>query len=239
MISHEEHVHRLTLVTVTDIGSDHQAMLMSNQDSADFIIDGSDFVLAISDGVGSCSKAELGAKAAVGACIKVFNRIKNREVEFESENIVDAVINEWSTLLNYENLDDYCATLKAVFKIGQIIKVVSIGDGFIAISSDGLNILSPAEKTDFSNETNCLHSGIKTCNFWVKNFYVDTYKPYVVFCCTDGVENGIIEGQELNLAREIEENVSAEELKKELETLLEKISEYCFDDKTVGVVKYE
>ena len=37
----------------------------------------------------------------------------------------------------------------------------------------------------------------------------------------------------------IEENTSADMLKQEIEALLEDISDYCFDDKTVGVVKYE
>lgn len=239
MISREERTHGVTLVTVTDIGFNHQALLMSNQDSADFIIDGEDFVLAISDGVGSCTKAELGSKVAVASCIHVFVQMKNREVEFESENILGAIIKEWRASLIHENIDDCCATLKAVFKIGQIMKVVSIGDGFIAISSDGLNLLSPTEEKIFFNETSCLCSKITPRDFWTSNFNLDIHKPYAVFCCTDGVANGIVAGQELNLVREIEENISADKLKKELETLLEEIADYCFDDKTVGVVKYE
>ena len=59
MISNEERVNGLTIVTVSDIGSNHQALFFPNQDSADFVIDGDDFVLAVSDGVGSCSKAEI------------------------------------------------------------------------------------------------------------------------------------------------------------------------------------
>ena len=76
MTSREEHAHGLTLVTVSDIGSNHRALLMPNQDSVDFIIDGEDFVLAVSDGVGSCSKAKLGSNEAVASCIRVFALIK-------------------------------------------------------------------------------------------------------------------------------------------------------------------
>ena len=80
MISCEKHAQGLTLVTVSDIGSNHRALLLPNQDSVDFIIDGEDFVLAVSDGVGSCSKAELGSKEAVASCIRVFTLIKNSRI---------------------------------------------------------------------------------------------------------------------------------------------------------------
>lgn len=239
MISCEKHAQGLTLVTVSDIGSNHRALLLPNQDSVDFIIDGEDFVLAVSDGVGSCSKAELGSKEAVASCIRVFTLIKNRIIEFESDNVVDALINEWRVSLDHENLDDCCATLKAIFKIGQVMKAVSVGDGFIAVSSDGLNLLSPTEEMAFPNETSCLCSRIEPRDFWTGDFNLDTRKPYAAFCCTDGVANGLVTGQELNLIRDIEENTSADMLKQEIEALLEDISDYCFDDKTVGVVKYE
>ena len=239
MISHEEHARGLTLVTVSDIGSNHRALFMPNQDSVDFTINGEDFVLAVSDGVGSCSKAELGSKEAVASCVRVFTLIKNRIIEFESDNVVDALINEWRVALKHENLDDCCATLKAIFKIGQVMKVVSVGDGFIAVSSDGLNLLSPTEETAFSNETSCLCSKIEPRDFWTSNFNLDTHKPYAALCCTDGVAKGIMEGQELNLIRDIEESTRVDILKEEIEALLEDISDYCFDDKTVGVVKYE
>ncbi len=110
MISREEHAQGLTLVTVSDIGSNHRALLLPNQDSVDFIIDGEDFVLAVSDGVGSCPRAELGSKEAVASCIRVFTLIKNRIIEFESDNVVDALINEWRVSLDHENLDDYLGT---------------------------------------------------------------------------------------------------------------------------------
>ena len=101
MISREEHAQGLTLVTVSDIGSNHRALLLPNQDSVDFIIDGEDFVLAVSDGVGSCPKAELGSKEAVASCIRVFTLIKNRIIEFESDNVVDVLINEWRVSLDH------------------------------------------------------------------------------------------------------------------------------------------
>ena len=239
MNSREEHAQGFTIVTVSDIGFNHQTLLVPNQDSADFIIDGDDFVLAISDGVGSCSKADIGSKAAVTSCIRVFTLIKNRIVEFKSDNVVDALIDEWRVSLDNENLDDCCATLKAIFKIGHVMKIVSIGDGFIAVASDGLNLLSPTKEMGFSNETDCLCSKIEASDFWINNFNLDSHKPYAVFCCTDGVANCILLGHELDLVKDIEKKISAHMLKKELEALVEEIAKYSFDDKTVGVIKYE
>ena len=70
-------------------------------------------------------------------------------------------------------------------------------------------------------------------------FEVDVYVPYVILVCTDGVANGIQQGQELELVRTIEKEMKAEELREELEKLVVSIAEYSFDDRTVGVVKYE
>ena len=239
MISREEHANGLTIVTLSDIGSAHRALLMPNQDSADFVIDGEDFVLAVSDGVGSCPKAKLGSKAAVASCIHVFASVKDKLLGVGSEAVADAIISEWRVLLAHEDLDDCCATLKAMFKIGQEIKVVSVGDGFIAISSAGRELVSPPEEKVFSNETNCLCSKTRPCNLWIGGFNLDVRTPYAAFCCTDGVANGIVAGQEADLVKEIEKRTSADMLKKELEGMLEEISAYCADDKTVGVVKYE
>ena len=85
----------------------------------------------------------------------------------------------------------------------------------------------------------CLNAGIHVEDFWTSEFRLDTYVPYVVFACTDGVANGIQEGKELELVSEIETKTSDDELQHELESLLIDISEFSSDDRTVGVVKYE
>ena len=61
----------------------------------------------------------------------------------------------------------------------------------------------------------------------------------LVFACTDGVSNGIQEGREMDLVRNIETEIPGDQLRKELENLVEELSDYSSDDKTVGVVKYE
>lgn len=239
MISKEERHGKLTFVTVSDIGSNHRALLMTNQDAAAFLCVDEDFVLAVSDGVGSCKRSEVGSNSAVNCCINVFEKIKNRTIAFENDSIAEELIFEWRSSLETEVVDDTCATLKTVFKVGNVIKAFSIGDGFIAVSSDGISLLSPTEEASFTNETKCLSSQIKESSFWIADFYLDINKCYAIICCTDGVANGIIFGKEISLVEDIEKVTSPNDLRTELEELLSDISNYCFDDKTVGVVKYE
>ena len=142
-------------------------------------------------------------------------------------------------MINDQNRDDYCATLKAAIKIGNKLILLSIGDGLLAVTSNGISRIAPAEDGQFINQTSCLNKDVKSSDFWISIFRLDTYVPYVVFLCTDGVSNGITEGQELELLHELETNIDSSLLKEELEILVASISDYSADDRSVGVVKYE
>lgn len=61
-----------TFVAVSDTGIHHQVNHIPNQDAVDYVVLEDDFVLAVSDGVGSCKKADVGSKAAVSAAKTVF-----------------------------------------------------------------------------------------------------------------------------------------------------------------------
>lgn len=235
----EKRYDSLIFVTASDIGSNNQKLGHPNQDAVAFFCMGEDFVLSVSDGVGSCKKAELGSRFAVDSSVRLFQEIKEGSVPFENDIITEKLIEFWRSSIGDGNIDDYCATLKAVFKIVNQVKVISVGDGFVAISSDGINLMSPIEEKHFTNETNCLNAQSSESDFWTSDFYLDILEPYVIFCCTDGIANGILPGKEINLVEAIEKDICANELKHALEDFLRDVSNYCFDDKTVGVVKYE
>ena len=239
MISKEDRRDDLIFVTVSDVGSSHRILCIPNQDSAAFICDGEDYVLAVSDGVGSCKHADQGSSFATHACLKLFNGIKAHEIPFEDETIAETLISQWKERITDNQFDEYCATVKAVFKLGNQVKIVSLGDGIAAISSDGIHMLSPSEEVSFLNETKCLSSHVSPDSIWIGDFRLDTQKTYVIFCCTDGVANGIVQGQIINLIEEIEKGTDSNYLRSELESLVTEIGNYCFDDKTIGVVKYE
>lgn len=239
MISFEKKFGKLTFVTISDIGSNHQALLIPNQDAVNFLCIDDDFVLTLSDGVGSCKKAEIGSKNAVLSSIEVFKKIKSRHIKYENDLIRESLLSTWKALIKEDNINDFCATLKAVFKIGNLIKVVSVGDGFITISSDGISLITPTEQGEFTNETKCLGSHITENDLWMADFHLDTRKSFAIMCCTDGVANALLPGKEIDLIEDIEKNVLSKNLKNELEELINDISNYSFDDRTLGVVKYE
>lgn len=239
MIARKEQHGDYTFVTVSDIGVNHAVHGIPNQDASMFMVTNEDFALAVSDGVGSCARADIGAQAAVTSVKDVFCSIKEMQAAPNCDDLLEQIIDEWKRHLGSENLDEYCATLKAVMKFGNKLMLFSIGDGMLAVTSRGMHICAPIDTNMFANQTMCLSVGVQAKDFWVYEFRLDTFVPYVVFACTDGVANGIQEGKELELVSEIETETSEDELQYELESLLIDISEFSSDDRTVGVVKYE
>ena len=239
MISKKEKHADCTFVVVSDIGVSHRINGVANQDAADYVSINEDFALVVSDGVGSCKKAEIGSAAAVEAVKRVFLSLQGKLLPSVLTEITSRIIDEWKFLLAEANPDDCCATLKAAMKLGDKLLLISVGDGLLAVSSSGITCCVPTDNTLFTNQTQCLNSSIKEADFWTSVFKLDIYIPYVVFACSDGVSNGIQEGREMDLIKEIEIQITASELQSELEALLVDISEYSSDDRTVGVVKYE
>ena len=239
MITKREQHGDYSFVTVSDTGVSHVIQGVPNQDAAMFIAGNEDFALAVSDGVGSCARADIGAQAAVASVKGVFCSIKETQTNPDSGKILEQIITEWKRLLGSEKLDECCATLKAVMKFGNKLKLFSIGDGILAVTSRGMHCCAPIDSNMFANQTMCLNAGVQAMDFWMSEFRLDTFVPYVVFACTDGVANGIQEGKELELVYEIETEISEDELQDELESLVIDISEFSSDDRTVGVVKYE
>lgn len=239
MITKREQHGDYTFVTVSDTGVNHAIHGVRNQDAAMFMVAGEDFALAVSDGVGSCARADFGAQAAVASVRGVFYSAKEAQTVPPQAEILKQIIAEWKHLLGNINPDECCATLKAAMKLGNKLLMFSIGDGVLAVTSRGMHCCAPTDTNMFANQTMCLNAGIHVEDFWTSEFRLDTYVPYVVFACTDGVANGIQEGKELELVSEIETKTSVDELQHELEALVIDISEFSSDDRTVGVVKYE
>lgn len=239
MILKNEKHDDCTFVVISDTGVSHRVNSIPNQDAADYALKNDDYALAVSDGVGSCKRAEIGSRAAVEAVKKVFLSLQGNELSIEPIEISGKIISEWKLLLAGESLNDCCATLKAAMKLGDKLLLFSIGDGLLAVSSRGMKCCAPIDNTMFTNQTRCLSEAIKPEDLWISVFKLDIYIPYVVFACSDGVSNGIQEGREMDLVKEIETETTASALQNELEALLVDISEFSSDDRTVGVVKYE
>lgn len=237
MISQEEHQGGLSIVITSEIGKAHCKLGLPNQDAAGYQQREDSFFLAVADGVGSCPRAEVGAQAAVAAAAAVFEELEDGAIPFKGDTIARTLLDLWRNSLN--DCDQCCTTLKAVFKLEQRLIATSIGDGFIAISSGGADLLSPTQEENFLNETDCLSSRTEENDFWTAEFFLTPCRPYAIFCCTDGIANAILPGTELSLTKEIETALSGPQLRGALEELLRDISSYSGDDKTIGVVKYD
>ena len=237
MISKEEQRGDLHTVIVTDIGTSHRLNNKPNQDSALYSFIEEDFVLAVSDGVGSCQKADLGSEKAVSAAITIFKEIKQNR--FEKKDIPRRIIFEWKRLLRNYMIDDCCATLKVAMKFNNKLILDSIGDGMLIMTSNGVKVKAPSDDKSFANETRCLSSFVRPEDLWFEEIHLDLHVPYAIFMCTDGIANGLKDDSEYELVMEIEESTSSENLKEELELLVVDISDFSSDDRTLGVVKYE
>ena len=119
MISKKENHADCTFVVVSDTGVSHRVNGVPNQDAADYVSINGDFALAVSDGVGSCKKAELGSAAAVEAIKRVFLSLQGQPFPSVLTKITRRIVDEWVSLLAGANPDDCCATLKAAMKLGD------------------------------------------------------------------------------------------------------------------------
>ena len=106
MISRKEQHGDSTFVIVSDTGVNHRIKQIPNQDAINFLVIGDDFAMILSDGVGSCVKAELGSKSAVSAVENVFTVIKDRGLQMDPPAIAGWIIQEWTKLLADENPND-------------------------------------------------------------------------------------------------------------------------------------
>lgn len=223
---------------MSEIGANHRALIMPNQDSVAFDSLGENFVLAVSDGVGSCKNAADGSRAAVSIAVELFQQIISGQRLVNQTEICELLISMWKDKVG-EKTDDYCATLKLAYKIENQIFLFSIGDGLLVATSGGQRILAPNKNQDFSNITKCLCQNIVAKDFWKACLNIDCNTSYAVMLSTDGISNGICEGTELELCEEIENNVNIDELEMEIKNFFIEIEENSYDDKTLGVVKYE
>ena len=228
----------IAYLTASIIGANHRALLLPNQDHAKYKYSTDSFMLVVSDGVGSCSKSELGSEYACAAAVEVFDELLDEKLEYDFDCILPALIYKWRDRIGDDNPDDYCATMKIAIKHEGIIKLISLGDGELIVSSAGNRVKAPNEHEFFSNITHCLNNQTAAADFWTKDFRLDIQTDYVVMACSDGVSNGMEHGTELEFAEEIEKNISIDELENEIKHFLQSLENSSFDDKTIGVIKY-
>jgi serine/threonine protein phosphatase PrpC len=236
MIVKQELSENLAFLGISAKGEAHLKIDKPNQDAIGFnSIDGA-FVIAVSDGLGSCNNSQIGAQKAVSLCNDIFIEIIDKQISFKPENIVKRFLLLWNETFPGVVAKDYSATLKAVFLLNNELIAISAGDGLLLIRIDNTYHTLDKKEDEFINETVCLSYGMNPDIF--KTIKIEKVNCVFVLICTDGVSNTISEGCEQKLTEEILSIKDINELRAEIEKMLIEMSRYNSDDKTIGLVKY-
>ncbi|MDI6816453.1 MAG: PP2C family serine/threonine-protein phosphatase [Actinomycetota bacterium] len=149
------------------VGPLHVQLTMACQDSFAFkTIDEDLAVAAIADGLGSASKADIGAKVAVKSAVKSVERaMKATPADVDISTLAkDAVTAARRALENRAeteacSLRDLACTLLVVITLRDSVAAVHIGDGALVIDSDnGLHLIAGPGESEYTNEVTPLTS---------------------------------------------------------------------------------
>jgi serine/threonine protein phosphatase PrpC len=232
----QEQSGRLSFLGISRIGESHIKHGLQNQDAIAYNSLGESFFIAVSDGLGSCKRSQIGSQIAVSLCNEIFLKVMDARMEFSSDVIVNELMALWVKSIPEEEAGEYSATLKAAFVKEGIIIALSIGDGLLFVKTGEETFSLEGKAVDFVNETECLSKNIKQSA--IKIIKIEGGEKLSVFLCTDGVSSGISDGHERALFEEIASLVNHRELQDQLTAMLTEISKVNADDKTIGIVTY-
>lgn len=237
MIVKQEQAKGLSFLGLSQQGESHKKSGKPNQDAVEFFALDDFFMLAVSDGLGSCAQSHIGAHTATTICKQVILEILDERLPFASQSITRRLTELWNQQFPPIISRDYSSTLKAVLGNQSEIFAVSIGDGILIVLSGDEVICSASSESGFANETSCLSNDMKQTVFWTGR--IARRDSCTIFLSTDGVSSGITEGREIEFVREVAAIRKNEKLKNSLQKMLFEISKYNADDKTLGIVKCE
>jgi len=145
----------------------HVQLDMQCQDSFAFKTINEDFaVAAISDGLGSALKADIGAKVAVKSAVKSVERVikatpKNVDITNLAKDAVSAARGALEKRAKTEgcSLRDLACTLLVAITLKDAVAAVHVGDGALVADTDtGFNLITGPEESEYTNEVTPLTS---------------------------------------------------------------------------------
>jgi len=153
------------------IGPLHVQLAMPCQDSFAFKTIDEDFaVAAIADGLGSASKADIGAKVAVKSAVKSVERAikataiathKGVDITTLAKDAVTAARRALEKRAKTEecSLRDLACTLLVAITLRDAVAAVHIGDGALVVDTDnGLHLITGPGESEYTNEVTPLTS---------------------------------------------------------------------------------
>lgn len=159
-------------------------------------------VIVVSDGVGSCSTSEYGAKAACRAVCLVAK--KQGAAVVDTSFLIEEIHKKWLKVIEPFKPETSSATcLFAICPISSPITLGMLGDGLAAVlKSDGSYIELCEDKNDgFSNQTGAL--SFKNLPEQWKTLTFDPKDCSAILLCTDGVADDLLPAQRENFVRHI------------------------------------
>ena len=141
-----------TIVGASVAGTSHLASGLPCQDHYAVRRRDDGFVLAVCDGMGSRARADLGAAIAAQAAVGSLDADVGAMVE-RARTALGAAADDGGI-----ELDDLACTFIGVLALGDAIWIAHVGDGAV-VGLDGdrdLHVLSPAEPSEYVNETTAL-----------------------------------------------------------------------------------
>lgn len=195
------------------------------------------YIMVVSDGMGSKSLSHFGSKCI---CESVYDVVSNYTFDLDVisfKDIIYACHEEWKKRLsNYEIKQCYATLLVAVIRKNKI-SAARLGDGFLAVYTDGkVTCLYDKKENYFANETDCLKEKLDREKVEVVEIEYSEFQGAV--SCTDGVEIGTMQEEDIsNFTREFVDeysNQDRDEVIAEIETWLKDWP--GMDDKTLAFV---
>ena len=195
------------------------------------------YIMVVSDGMGSKSLSHFGSKCI---CESVYDVVSNYTFDLDVisfKDIIYACHEEWKKRLsNYEIKQCYATLLVAVIRKNKI-SAARLGDGFLAVYTDGkVTCLYDKKENYFANETDCLKEKLDREKVEIVEIEYSEFQGAV--SCTDGVEIGTMQEDDIsNFTREFVDeysNQDRDEVIAEIETWLKGWP--GMDDKTLAFV---
>ena len=158
-----------------------------NQDAYMVRAIGDNYVLAVSDGLGSRPYSGCGSAALCRAAYEAAEACSCRIVS--AEDFLLDVHERWKTVIAEKGLEifDSNATALICLLAEKCIWAFRLGDGFLAVAADGESIVLFDEKEDgFANLTDCLDSDFVISLWEQRNMHIQEFEG--IIAGTDGVE---------------------------------------------------
>ena len=218
----------IRVLMASSAGSAHGSIEALSQDAVGFCHDDHRFVLAVSDGVGSCRHAAHGAKLAIEAAMRLLD-----VSDTSDENLVNSIIRCWIELLEYP-ASECAATLHFVLGSCSGFIFGRIGDG-LRIARTLTRCMIDQDENGFMNLTSALPMK--------EAFHLERLplQALTVLLMSDGISNEL----DLSLAYEQAEymkyivNFSSYMAVEEVRAWIELLHGKNGDDKTIGALVFE